>query len=394
MRMFLNRAGESLRRLFEQVWYFLGSMAAVCLFAAVLGLGIYHAVVQDTTPQYHYYVGLHNPAGSEPPGGIVSLGKGDAPGVPHVRLEYLADGRLKCVKYVDGQGRLCALPGSRVAEQRLFYNGQSRLTRKENRAPGGALAEDAQGVAVREFSYDPAGRLVSTRFRNAAGQLCSPRFPGYAECRTSYDDAGNPLVVEYLDARGKPVVNAAGEQRVEYEYRDDGNTVIRRNMMNEKLTDNYAGIAQEEYREFPNGTSRSWSNAAGEPVEHPDWGAAFLHCDTHLAQGLKRRRLLGADGAPCKGAEPCTEHLQRCNRAGLPEWECFGGADGMPVNHPVRGYAERVCEYASTGELEREYFWDCNGRPARVAERRLATTPQGRFSLSLQRDGSTTVQPE
>lgn len=394
MRMFLNRAGESLRRLFELTWHFLGSMAAVCLFAAVLGLGIYHAVVHDSSPQYRYYAGLHNPAGAEPPSGIISMGNEASPGVPHVRLEYLADGRLKSVKYVDSQGRLCPLPGSRVAEQRLSYNAESRLTRKENRAAGGALAEDAQGVAVREFAYDSAGRLVSTRFRNAAGQLSMPRFPGYAECRTRYDAAGNPLVVEYLDAGGKPVVNAAGEQRVEYEYRDDGNTVIRRNVVDGKIVDNYSGIAQEEYREFPNGTSRSWSNAAGEPVEHPDWGAASLHCDTHLAKGLKRRRLLGADGAPCKGTEPCTEHLQRSNLAGMPEWECFGGEDGMPVNHPARGYAERVCEYAPTGELEREYFWDCNGRPARVTERRLTTTPLGRYSLSLQRDGSTTVQPE
>ena len=181
---------------------------------------------------------------------------------------------------------------------------------------------------------------------------------------------------------------------MEYEYSDDGNRVIRRNMVDGKLADNYAGIAQEEYREFPNGTSRSWSNAAGEPAEHPDWGAAFLHCDTHLSKGLKRRRLLGADGAPCKGPEVCTEHLLRCNPAGVPEWECFGGEDGMPVNHPVHGYAERVCEYAPTGELKRECFWDCHGRPARVAERRLATVPQGRYVLSLQRDGSTTVQPE
>ena len=185
MRMFLKRAGGSLRRLFELVWQFLGSMTAVCLFAAVLGLGLYHAVVHDVAPRYRYFAGLHNPVGAEPPSGIIAMGDSESPGVPHVRLEYLADGRLKTVKYMDGRGRLQALPGSQVAEQRLSYDAESRLVRRENRSVSGNPVEDAQGVAVREFEYNPAGLLSCTRFRNAAGQVVSPRFPGYAECRTS-----------------------------------------------------------------------------------------------------------------------------------------------------------------------------------------------------------------
>lgn len=393
MRDFVNRAGRVLRRLFESAWQYLGSMSAVCLFAAVLGLGIYHAAVYDAVPRYQYYAGLHNPAGAEPPSGLLSMGTSE-PGVPHVRLEYLADGRLKAMKYMDGAGHLSAIPGSRVAEQRLFYKGDSLLSRRENRAADGSLAEDAQGVAVREFDYDAAGRLVRVSFRDAARQAVTPRFPGYAESRTHYNDEGNLQEVEYLDAHGVPVVNADGEQRVVYDYEDEGNTVIRRNYVNGELADNHYGIAREEYRVLPDGTSRSWYNASGAPVLHPEHGAAVLQCDTYLAHGLRRRRFLGTDGQPCRGGKVCAEHLQRFNVNGLQEWECYGGIDGVPVNHPARGYAERVCEYTPKGELVREYFWDCSGQPASVAERRLSATPQGRYVLSLQRDGSTIVQPE
>lgn len=394
MSSVVKRVGRSLRRVFESAWHYLGSMAAVCLFAAVLGLGIYHAVVQDAAPRYYCYAGVYNPAGAEAPGGIIPLGAESAPEVPHVRLEYSPAGRLQRMRSMDAAGRVCALPGSQVAEQRLFYDHRGFLTRRENRDAAGRLVADAQGVAVREFDYDAAGLPVGTRFLDAARQLVVPRFPGYAESRTSYDAEGRPLVIEYLDAEGQPVVNAAGEQRVEYEYADEGRRVIRRNMVEGALADNGSGVAQECYCELPQGSSRSWSNARGEPVVHPQVGAEVLSCEHYPVRGLQRRRFLAADGAPCSHARVCAEHLLRKNEAGQVEWECYSGADGMPVEHPRRGYAERVCEYSPQGELEREYLWDAAGNPAPVAERRYEGTSSGRFALSIHRDGSTTVQPE
>ena len=71
------------------------------------------------------------------------------------------------------------------------------------------------------------------------------------------------------------------------------------------------------------------------------------------------------------------------------EWECFSGADGLPVNHPALGYAERVCEYALDGALNREFFWDAAGNPAALHERRIV----GDFGLNLHADGSTSVLP-
>lgn len=394
MGAFVRRAAGWLQRIFELVWHYMGSMAAVCMFAAVLGLGIYHAVVQDAAPRYFCYAGLYNPAGAEPPAGLVPMGAEAEPGIPHVRLEYDAAGRLARVKSVNAQGRVCSLPGSKVAEQRLYYDNQGYLMRRENRDVRGALAEDAQGVAVREFEHDAAGRSTRILYRDAGRNLTVPRFPGYAESRMYYDAAGRPLSVEYLDAEGKPIVNAAGEQRVVYEYADDGNLVIRRNMVNGVLADNRNGVAKECYREFPNGTSRQWLNAEGAPAEQPFTGAAALHCDLHPDMGMQRRRYVGADGKPCAVARICTEHLLRCNQHGWPEWECFSGSDGLPVDNARLGYAERVCEYGEDGGLEREFRWDAAGNPAKVAERRYVRLPQGEYALSVYSDGSTSLQPE
>ena len=393
MRNWAERSAGVLRSLFETAWNYLGSLAAVCLFAAVLGLGIYHAVVHDAVPRYYCYAGVHNPAGAEPPRGIQLLGEAGVSGVPHVRLEYDAQGRLQRMKSVSADGFVQALPGSRVAEQRLVYDAAGHLIRRENRDATGVLAEDAQGVAVRDFAYDTAGRHIRSQFRNAAGALVSPRFPGYAECRISYDAQGRPESILHLDADGNPAPDAQGEELVRYEYGADG-SVVRRNLVDGVPADNAHGIAVEKYQPQEGGTCRSWQNAAGTPVVHPLMGAAGLRQESKDSIHLERRRFLGVDGAPQSVCRACAEHLMRCNSRGLLEWEFFGGADGLPVDNRALGYAERVCLYDDAGTLQREYFWDSAGNPAPLCERRYATTAGGNYTLSLHADGSTTVQPQ
>lgn len=394
MREIIRRLGAGLKSVFESIWHYLGSLAAVCLFAAVLGLGIFHAVVQDAPLRFLCYAGVYNPAGAEPPRGISAMGVNAEPGVPHVRLEYSADGVLQRMRSVDEAGRLAALPGSQVAEQRLYYNKQARLVRKENRGVSGALAADAQGVAVREFGYDASGQLNHMLFRDATGKLTVPRYPGFAECRISHDTHGRPLLIEYLGSEGEPLVNAEGEQRVVYEYDDAARSSTRSNYIAGQLAENRQGVARECEHMQPGGTCRRWQNAAGEPVSNAAVGAAELRLESGAAPGVVRRLFLNCQGEPCAGNRACAEHLVRLNRAGLPEWECYGGADGMPVNNPARGYAERVCDYSDSGVLEREYFWDAAGNPAPVCERRHTSTPAGRYSLSLHADGASAVQPE
>ena len=393
MRILAEQAGNVVKRLFELLWNFAGSMAAVCLFAAVLGLGIYHAMVSDADFRHVCYLGLRNPAGAFPPVGVVELHGASSPGVPHVRLEYGPGNRVLRVKSLNAEGRPCNLPGSQVAEQRLRYDARGHLVQKENFGALGAHAEDALGVSIRDFERDAAGRVVRITFRNAAGELTVPRFPGYAECRVQYDVLGRPLRVEYLDSAGLPVRNTEGESVVEYHYADDG-SVVRSNYVDGVLADNYAGIARESSCMSESGICVKWTDAAGNAVLNPFTGAAVLLCETAREDKVKRRRFLEPDGTPRRCCKACAEHLVQLGKAGLPVWEFFGSADGLPVSHPVYGYAERLCVYSESGDLEREYFWDAQGRPARVGERRYVDSPAGRYTLTLHTDGSSCVQPE
>ena len=389
MRDLLRHSCAALKELLEHTWHYTGSLAAVCLFAAALGLGIYHAVVQRDEPVvFRCYAGVENPAGAEPPRGLLPLGQGELKGAPHVRVEYGADGRVTRMRHLDAQGKLSPLPGSHVAEQLLFYDHNARLIRRENKDAQGAPAEDAQGVAVREFDYDAAGRLVRSQFRDAGGRLTVPRFPGYAESRLNYDAEGRLSRIEYLDAEERPVLNAEGEQCVVYSYGEDGR-VTRENRVSGLPADSHSGVARELLEMLPQGTRRSWQRADGSPAVHPSSGAVAVQYDEHLDYGLQRRCYMDETGRPCGAQRACAEHLQRHDQRGRLEWECFSGADGLPVNHPSRGYAERVCEYAPDGGLAREFFWDAAGNPAPLYERRFF----GDHDLTLHSDGSTAVQP-
>ncbi len=395
MHHYVRRVGAILKKGGEVAWQYMSSLAAVCLFLAVLGLGMYHAVVKEPRPVYYCYAGVVNPAGAEPPRGITLLGRECFPDFPHARLEYDPQGRISRMCYVREDGNISPFPGSRVAQQVLSYSDDGHLIRKENRNAAGGLVDDAQGVAVRAFVYDSGGRMVRTEFLNSRGKLVTPRFPGFAVCLVRYDDAGRPLEIRYQDADGKLVPNAQGEELVLYEYGDNG-VVTRKNMVDGVLRNNCHGVASEKLERLPegNGSRRMWHDETGAPALHPSIGAAMLQHEPCVAAGLQRRRFLGADGQPCHQARACAEHLVRSNSAGKTEWECFGAADGMPVNHPVLGYAERVCEYAADGALIREWFWDAEGLPAQVSERRHIDTGAGLYTLSLQSDGATVVQPE
>ena len=399
MSAFISVCAASVRRLFEYVWAWLGSAAAVSLMLGVMAMGVHHVMepASDERARLRCYAGVRNAAGAEPPQGITPLGAGlaDALPLPHVRMEYDADGRVSRVLHLDAAGRLSRFPGSRVAEQRVEYDAAGRLVRKCNFNREGQPVADASGVAVREFAYDGKGRLVRTSFFNASGHGIVPRMPGYAEQRLSYDAQGRPLLIRNLDAKGHPICNAEGEETLEYVYDDARGICERRNSVEGQPADNGAGYAVERTERTQDGrlTRRVWVNAAGEPVLNPTVGAAALVEEQTASPGVQRVRLCGQDGCLRHQERPAAEHLQRCDAAGKPEWECFNAADGLPTENPAYGYAERVCEYSPAGHLLREYFWDAAGRPTLCYRKDYTLTADGEYVLSLYTDGSTELQP-
>lgn len=354
-------------------------------------MGIYHAYMRDADETtVRCFCGLVNPCTAEPPQGIDEIT--DEPQKPHIRFEYDDAGKLSRVFYVNAQGERSAMPGSRVAEQRLQYDKAGRLSARRNYDAAGTPVADAAGVASREFEYDPSGRMTARVLKNADGQKIVPRLPGYAEEQIAYDEKGRPLTVRYLDGLGQPIVNVRGESVVQYTYNDAQNEVVRTNYVNGKPTDNKAGVAQTLVRRTADGHAvhTSWRNASGKAVPH-NTGLAYAVLEEFKPEiSVRRTRRCSEQGLMMENARVWAEHLVRTTPAGKLEWECYNGADGLPCFNHECGYAERVCEYADNGQLSCEYFWDAIGTPSSCHEKRY----KDGYVLSLHSDGGTELRPQ
>ncbi len=392
-----NQLLSLLRLWFERLWDYTGTLAAMALMLGTLGMGIYHLIRHDVeAPHVEYFLGVDNTAGAEPPRGLAPLPMASAPeGNSHLRFEYGADGLLHRLQYVDASGRLSAMPGSAVAEQRLHYDKQGRLIRKENLDARGKSVPDAAGVPVRCFGYDEAGRLARVGFEDGRGRGIVPRMPGYATALTRYDGQGRPLRVEYLDGEGRPIVNAAGESVIDYEYDDVRHSSVRRNLIKGKLADNARGYAVER-REGTAGGSvlrLAWEDANGRPARYPDWAASSVLTEYASDGRIVRERYCGEDGIMLVGSRPIAEKLTRRSADGSTIWECFNAADGLPCMNPELGYAERVSSFNPEHELMQENFWDEQGNPSPCYEKRYIRGEGSGHVLSLRVDGSTSLCP-
>lgn len=390
--------GRRLRLAFEYAWGYMGTLAALGLLLGVLGMGIFHSYTRESpVKEVRCFTGLFNTSAPEAPRGIGLLPyQGDAMPGPHIRFEYGEGGRMERLVHVNAQGKVAPMPGSRVAEQKVEYDAAGRVKVRRNYDALRLPVADASGVSIREFEYDAAGRLVRSTLRDGQGRKITPRMPGYAEMRLSWDDKGRPLSIRYLDGDGRPIANSRGESHVQYSYDDDRHEVIRTNTIDGKLADNALGYATECRQSTADGsaTHTSWKNAEGEPVQHPSLGAVALLSEQTRTDHLKRERLCAENGVMRDSARVCAEHLVRTDGQGLVEWECYNAADGLPCQNEALGYAERVCEYASDGTLQREYFWDAGGNPASCYEKRYTMSSGACHVLSLHADGSTELRQE
>ena len=386
---------QQFRELLEYSWGYMGTLAAMGLLIGVLGMGIYHSLTKDAEYQaLRCYSGLLNTADATPPSGIDELPK-TTPPVPHLRFEYGRGGRLERLVHISAEGHPTAMPGSKVAEQRLSYDAAGHITRKSNYTATGAPTTDAAGVHSRVFTYDEQGRLIRTEFLDRAGHAIVPRMPGYAVEKIAYDAQGRPTTVEYLDGKGQPITNSRGERRIVYDYDDEHHSSTRTNYIGGAPAENTHGIAQERHSLTQDGRSEltSWHNAEGRRMPNPESGAYALLTEISRDGTLRRERLCGEDGTPCHNKTTCAERVVRTTPQGQVEWECYNDADGLPCLNDALGYAERVCEYGPDGALTREYFWDAHGNPCSRYEKRYThSATEGEHVLSLLTDGSTELR--
>ena len=183
----------------EFVWAYMGTLSAMGLLVGVLGMGLYHLMEgkREELMSYRCFAGMYNSARAEAPVGLTELPAAVA-GVAgeHLRFEYDDAGRLRRLVHLNRDGNLSTMPGSKVAEQRLEYDGDGRIVRKSNFDAHGVPAPDASGVAERRYTYNSKGLLTETRLYDATGRNVAPRMPGYARERMSYDEQNRPVRIE------------------------------------------------------------------------------------------------------------------------------------------------------------------------------------------------------
>lgn len=387
-------------RVLEGTWVYLGSLGAMAMLVGTLGMALYHTIEwRRIGGEAEYYGGVVNHGGAELPEGVAAL-PDELQEKPHccIRFEYDGEGRLLGFVYLNAYGQVGCIPGSAVAAQRMVYDEQGRLLRKQNVDEKGVPAADAAGVATRLFSYDAAGNLVRRETLSADGALVVPRMAGYAVEVVTYDEKHRPVLREYQDEYGKPAINAWGESRLVYRYDDAAGVSTRENYVDDVLTENHFGYAVERREAAADAqcSTVSWLDARGNPAVNHQTGSACVCTRWKREAGLHREFVCrDAEAQEPVGVRSCAERLARYDRQGRLEWECFKAEDGLLCLHPCLGYAERVCRYGEDGGLQTEFFWDAGGHPAMCYEKRYlpASDAEPPCVLSLFCDGSTSVRP-
>lgn len=381
----------------EQMWGITGTLAVVAVLGGALGRGVMQMFHLDSLPaNVVCCMGMTNPAEPQPPQPLGVLGKGVNPAVAHVKMLKDAQGRTVEARFVDGDGKLHALPGSKVSRQVVEYDESGRVVRRRNLNAAGKPVADAAGVAVREFAYDGAGKLVRRSYRGEDGLPTSAHPTTIAEQRMTYDSKGRPLLVRNLGDNGLSKPDSGGEETVRFEYNDETGEETRRNFIHDLPANNESGVAVQRIVRDKDGQEVrcEWLDAAGNPIARDAGGVASVVREYHPLSRIHRRVRLGADGKPVSAASGWTEYLARYTSNGLPEWECYTGEDGLPMDNPATGYAEKVSLYSRDGSKAYEYFWKADGSHADCCEKRYARSPDGQaYCLRLHADGSSAVAP-
>lgn len=150
--------------------------------------------------------------------------RADAAGVAQLRSTWDAAGRLVETAELDAAGALHP-NGAGIALVRKTWDDRGLLLRRETFGTDGRRVAP-HGVAVIEWHRDERGRLVELRVRNAEGVLAGDS-DGIAIHRFRYDDRGNLIEQEHLDADERPT-DALGPSIVRWTVDDAGRVVAER----------------------------------------------------------------------------------------------------------------------------------------------------------------------
>ena len=140
-------------------------------------------------------------------------------GCAREEYQYSKDGLVTMTRF-DLQGNRIFFGGTAVSVQRKMKNDQILEETYLNEA--GEPASLPAGYATAVYTYNAAGQLELTQYKDAAGQKvrCSQ---GYSAVRQIWDVEGRLIQKSYLDENGQAVNhNSTGVSEERYEYDEEG----------------------------------------------------------------------------------------------------------------------------------------------------------------------------
>lgn len=177
MREWWRTTCRAMFKMLRHLWAYSGTLAALSLMTAVLGMSLYYLIVgepKDNVADLHYfrnYVGVYNAAGPHPPRGLgMSVAQTNTE-LPMIQFEYNSQGNPVRVVCMGSDGKIQTMPGSSVAEQKLSYDASGRLMSKRNYDAVGRPAPDAHGIVATDYHYNDSGLFTHADSKDSGGQM-------------------------------------------------------------------------------------------------------------------------------------------------------------------------------------------------------------------------------
>lgn len=365
-----TRPYARLVRFLQMLWNYSGTLAALSLFAGVLAMGMVHMrrSIPNMQENTRFFRGVYHSYDNIIPFGVDEIDRKEASSLPCC-VQFIYDGNvLQRIVTINEEGIPEAAVGCPVAEQRMSYDHDGRLTARKNYDSNGRLCADLSSVAQYLYEYDAQGHLKKVSFHDVNGKLMENEVPGYAFEERFYDGGGKLIRRVFRGANGAKCLNRAGEQELRYTYYEDGQLETKRNYRDGSLADNAVGVAEERWRYDHRGRPKrmEYRNSKGEPsvcrTADTGYAAATMRYDSRgncasIRYYDEENKISDDNGMKY------AEHVRNYDGYGNPVYECFIDATGELCVPPAVGYAEKMCNYDTSNRLRREYFWDADGRP-------------------------------
>lgn len=308
-----------------------------------------------------YYLGLEKEGGKE----RERIVRRDL-GVSHIRREYDAYGNLKGEYYFDNDGPAIYNKQGYAYYENDFKDGKIIETRYYNAADDMVIHRD-NGYAMVRYEFDEFGQCVSESYYGADKLPIISKESYCAGYRYEYDEVGNTIETCYVDTEGKLVINrnlgyacirskydeCGNETWVSY-YDADNNSVARKDAGN---------TSYELLYDRGNCVERRYFDQQGNLMLRADTGYAIIRYEYDPYGQCIGESYYDTEEQPVFSREyQCAGRRFAYDEKGNKIEFSYIGIDEKPMTRMDLGYAQMQWEYNAAGKVSKESYLDADGQ--------------------------------